>query len=167
MRLNTTGVAVGLAVGVLAGGAGGVLAATGATSTSPTAPFSGAGPGPGYGGMYGMMRSGQMPVLAAAASYLGMSQTSLQTQLQDGKTLAQVASARGESVSGLQAAITAAAKTHLDANSALTADQKAAITAQIKTRLNSIINNGHQSGAGVGPMGAQMGEMGQMGGMWR
>ena len=76
MRLNKTGVAVGLAVGVLAGGAGGVLAATGATSTSPTAPFSGGGPGPGYGGMYGMMRSGQMPVLAAAASYVGMNQTS-------------------------------------------------------------------------------------------
>ena len=158
MRLNKTGVAVGLAVGVLAGGAGGVLAATGGTSTSPTAPFPGAGH---VGGMYGMMGSGQMPVLAAAASYLGVRQTDLQTQLQAGKTLAQVAKNQGRSVSGLQDAITAAAKTHLDANSALTTDQKAAITAQMNTRLNTMINDGHRTGAGVGMMGAEMG------GMWR
>jgi hypothetical protein len=156
MRLNKTGVAVGLAVGVLAGGAGGVLAATGTTTTAPFA-----GIGPGHGGMYGMMRSGQRPVLSAAASYLGINQTSLQTQLQSGKTLAEIANAQGKSVSGLQDAITASAKTHLDANSALTADQKAAITAQMKARLSTMINQGHQAGAGMGMMGAQMG------GMWR
>jgi len=157
MRLNKTGVAVGLAVGVLAGGAGGVLAATSGTTTSPSAPF--AGMGPGHGGMYGMTHSGQRPVLSAAASYLGISQTSLQTQLQSGKTLAEIANAQGKSVSRLQDAITAAAKTHLDANSALTAEQKAAITAQMKARLSTMINQGHQAGAGMGMMGAQMGAM--------
>ena len=156
MRLNKTGVAVGLAVGVLAGGAGGVLAATGGTTTAPFA-----GIGPGHGGMYGMMQSGQRPVLSAAASYLGISQTSLQTQLQSGTTFAEIANAQGKSVSGLQDAITAAAKTHLDANSALTADQKAAITAQMKARMSTMINQGHQARAGMGMMGAQMG------GMWR
>ena len=159
MRLNKTGVAVGLAVGVLAGGAGGVLAATSGTTTTPNAPF--AGTGPGHGGMYGMMQSGQKPVLSAAASYLGLSQTSLQTQLQSGKTFAEIAKAQGKSVSGLQDAITAAAKTHLDANSALTAEQKASITAQMKARLSTMINQGHQPGAGRGMMGARMG------GMWR
>jgi hypothetical protein len=159
MRINKTGVAVGLAVGVLAGGAGGVLAATGGTTTPPTAPL--AGLGPGHGGMYGMMRSGQRPVLSAAASYLGVSQTSLRTEMQSGKTLADIAKAQGKSVSGLQDAITAAAKAHLDANSALTAEQKASITAQMKDRLSTMINQGHQPGAGRGMMGAQMG------GMWR
>ena len=158
MRLNRKGVALGLAVGVLAGGAGGVLAASGGTSTLPGAPFSGAGPG--HGGMYGM-RSGQTPVLASAASYLGVSQTSLRTQLQAGKTLAQVAKDQGKSVSGLQDAMVSAAKSHLDAKSALTADQKAAISAQMKTRLNTMISDGHPCGAGIGPMGAQMR------GMWR
>ena len=156
MRLNKTGVAVGLAVGVLAGGAGGVLAATGGTTTAPFA-----GIGPGHGGTHGMMQSGQRPVLSTAASYLGISQTSLQTQLQSGKTLAEIANAQGKSVSGLQDAITAAAKTHLDANSALTADQKASITAQMKARLSTMINQGHHPGAGMGMMRAQMG------GMWR
>ena len=158
MRLNKTGVAVGLAVGVLAGGAGGVLAATGGTTTTP---FAGIGSGHGRGGMHGRMQSGQRPVHAAAASYLGISQTRLQTEMQSGKTLAEIAKAQGKSVSGLQDAMTAAAKTHLDANSALTADQKAAITAQMKARLSTMSNQGHHPGAGRGMMGAQMR------GMWR
>lgn len=158
MRINKTGVAIGLAVGVLAGGAGGVLAATGGTTTTP---FAGIGPGHGHGGMHGMMQSGQRPVLAAAASYLGISQTRLQTEMQSGKTLAEIAKAQGMSVSGLQDAITAAARAHLDDNSALTGAQKAAITAQMKARLSTMINEGHHPGAGRGMMGAQMG------GMWR
>jgi hypothetical protein len=160
MRLNKTGVAVGLAVGVLAGGAGGVLAATGGTTS---APFAGMSPGHchGPGGMYGMRQSGERPVHAAAASYLGISQTRLQTERQSGKTLAEIAKAQGKSVSGLQDTITAAAKAHLDDNSALTADQKAAITAQMKARLSTMINEGHQPGAGMGMMGPQMR------GMWR
>jgi hypothetical protein len=144
---------------VLGGGAGGVLAATSGTTTTPPAPS--AGTGPGHGGMHGMMQSGQRPVLSAAASYLGISQTSLRTQLQSGKTFPEIAKAQGKSVSGLQDAITAAAKSQLDANSALTAEQKASITAQMTERLSTIINQDHQPGAGRGMMGAQIG------GMWR
>ena len=77
-RVVTGLVATGLVAGVLAGG-GAALAATGATpapatSTSADPPY-GYGMGAGhFGGMHGMW-SGQQPGLAAAASYLGLTQT--------------------------------------------------------------------------------------------
>jgi hypothetical protein len=50
-----------------------------------------------------------------AAQYLGISQATLRSELQSGKSLAQVASAtQGKSVEGLKAAIMAAAKARLD-----------------------------------------------------
>ena len=50
-----------------------------------------------------------------AAQYLGSSQATLRSELQSGKSLAQVASAtQGKSVEGLKAAIMAAAKARLD-----------------------------------------------------
>ena len=54
--------------------------------------------------------------LAAAATYLGLSQSDLQTALQSGKTLAQVANATsGKSAAGLIDALVAAEKTELAA----------------------------------------------------
>jgi len=53
--------------------------------------------------------------LAAAATYLGLSDTELQTQLAGGKTLADVAKAQGKSVDGLVAALVADEKKELDA----------------------------------------------------
>src|SRR5438045_3165415 len=50
----------------------------------------------------------------AAATYLGLSVDELRTQLQSGKTLADVANAHGKSVSGLVDSLVADAKTHLD-----------------------------------------------------
>ena len=52
--------------------------------------------------------------LEAAASYLGLTETDLRAQLQDGKSLAQVARDRGKSVDGLVDALVAAAKERLD-----------------------------------------------------
>jgi len=52
--------------------------------------------------------------LDAAASYLGLTETDLRAQLQDGKSLAQVARDRGKSVDGLVDALVAAAKERLD-----------------------------------------------------
>jgi hypothetical protein len=50
-----------------------------------------------------------------AAQYLGVSQATLRSELQSGKSLAQIASATpGKSVEGLKAAIMAAAKARLD-----------------------------------------------------
>ena len=64
-------------------------------------------------------------------------------------------------MSGLKAAILAAITSRINASSALTAGQKAAIITQVKSRLDSMVNMTHPSGAGTGPMGAPMR------GMWR
>jgi hypothetical protein len=60
---------------------------------------------------------GPGPALDAAATYLGISQTSLFTQLKSGKTLAQIADATtGKSAAGLIAALVADAKQHFGTN---------------------------------------------------
>lgn len=53
--------------------------------------------------------------LGAAATYLGLTEAELRTQLESGKTLAEIAKAQGKSVDGLEKALTAATKTKLDA----------------------------------------------------
>ena len=53
--------------------------------------------------------------LDAAATYLGLTQEQLRTQLESGKTLAQVAQAQGKSVDGLVDALVADFKAKLDA----------------------------------------------------
>jgi hypothetical protein len=175
MKQNRKRVAVGLAAAGLAAGAlavGGVaLAATGAapapaTSTSAR-PSHGFGAGH-FGGMYGMhgMWSGQQPVMAAAATYLGLSQTQLRTQLQAGKSLADVAKVQGKPVPGLKDAILAGMTSRINADSTLTAEQKAAMISHMKSHLDAIVDvdmdMSHSLGAGMG----QMGSPGQMG-MWR
>jgi len=177
MKLNrkhvVTGlVATGLVAGALAGG-GAALAATGpapapATSaTSATAePFHGMGASH-FGGMHGM-RSGQQPGLAAAATYLGLTQTQLRDQLQAGKSLTDVAAAQGKPVSGLKDAILAAMTSHINASSALTADQKAAMLSQMKSHLDAMVNMTYSSGEGMSRMGSPMSGMGSsMSGMWQ
>ena len=53
--------------------------------------------------------------LEAAAKYLGLTEAELRTQLEAGKTLAEIAKAQGKTVDGLEKALTADAKTKLDA----------------------------------------------------
>ena len=65
----------------------------------------------GRTGMHGRAPGG----LDAAASYLGMSESSLRSALEGGKTLAQVAKDKGKSVDGLIAAMVADAKAELAA----------------------------------------------------
>jgi hypothetical protein len=52
--------------------------------------------------------------LDAAAAYLGLSEDALHTQLENGKTLADIAKAQNKSVDGLVQALVADAKKHLD-----------------------------------------------------
>ena len=86
---------------------GGPPAGSSASSQTPGTARDRRGFGRGFG------RGGD---LAAAATYLGVSQSDLQTDLQSGKTLAQIANATtGKSSSGLIAVLVAAAKTRLDA----------------------------------------------------
>lgn len=54
-------------------------------------------------------------LLAAAAQYLQIDRTTLAHDLRSGQSLAQIAGARGKSVSGLEAALVAAVRTKLDA----------------------------------------------------
>jgi hypothetical protein len=57
---------------------------------------------------------GPRKTLGAAAGYLGLSRAQLLGDLRKGQTLAQIAQARGKSVSGLQQAMAAAMKKRLD-----------------------------------------------------
>jgi len=54
------------------------------------------------------------PGFDAATSYLGISEGELHSQLESGKTLADIARANGKDVGGLVEALVADAKTHLD-----------------------------------------------------
>jgi hypothetical protein len=108
--------------------------------------------------MHGMAGWDGSPMTAAAA-YLGLSQTDLQTRLRAGDSLADVAKAQGKPVSGLEDAMVAAMKKNLDADTTLTADQKAAVLDQMKSRLDTMVNRAHMYGAGIGMRGGQMGGM--------
>ena len=178
MKMNRKRVMVGAAglglVGALATG-GAALAATGSPgpagpSASATAP--GYGPMAGFGGTHGPMAGfggvhggmfGATPMLTTAAQYLGMSETDLRAQLQTGKSLADVAQAQGKSVSGLEDAIVAAVKANIEANTALSADQKTALLAQVQSRVTAMVTTAHPVCSGDGTT-AGFGGMHWMGG---
>jgi len=89
-------------------------------------------------------RHGGRPGPAAIAAYLGLTPAQLREQLRSGKTLAQIAVARGKTVSGLEAAIYADVQTHLDravANGRLSAAQEQALLTRLKARLDDIVNH--------------------------
>ena len=70
-------------------------------------------PGPRARGPKGGSAHGGL--LGAAATYLGLARPQLAAELRSGKSLAQVATARGKSVDGLKAALLAALKTKVEA----------------------------------------------------
>ncbi len=113
--------------------------------------FGGGGPG-GHGGPHG----GGMVALDAAASYLGLTDEELRTELDDGSTLADVAEEQGKSVDGLVAALVDAAKTDLaDAVEAgrLTEAQQTEILAGLEERITTLVNEGFRGGHGPGGPG--------------
>jgi len=165
MKFNRKSMTFGL-VGLGLVGAlvtGGVVAAQAATGDGPIPqPVSTTSSTVGarqFGHMAGMA-FGQNSPMTAVASYLGLSQTELQDQLQSGKSLADVAKTQGKSVSGLEDAMVAALKTNLDTNSTLTSDQKAAAVEQMNSRIDTMVNATHTPGEGMGmgmAFGAGMG----------
>ena len=82
----------------------------------------------------------------AAATYLGISQAQLFTDIRSGKTLAQIAnSTSGKSASGLIDAMVAAEKTELDAavkSGRITQAMADQIEANLKARVTQMVNNG-------------------------
>ncbi len=94
------------------------------------------------GGPHG--RSGPHGGLDAAATYLGLSETDLITQLQAGKTLGEIAGVTsGKSKAGLIAALVADGKSHLTQavkDGHLTQSQADSIAADIEARVTDLVN---------------------------
>src|SRR5205823_7569349 len=91
--------------------------------------------------------------LDAAASYLGLAEAQLRTELDGGKTLAQVAKDHGKPVDGLVDALVADLKKHLDADVAagrITKAQEDQFLADAKQRTTDFVN-------GNGPGGTRYG----------
>ncbi len=109
------------------------------------------GPG-GPMGMHGMHRGGEG--LTAAATYLGLTEAALRTQLQSGKTLADIAKAQGKTVDGLVQAMVDAEKTELDkavADGRLTAAQEQQLLTQAKQRATDMVSGTFGPGMHGGP----------------
>jgi hypothetical protein len=103
------------------------------------------GPGPGFAprlpGLKG--RFGFVGGVQGAASYLGLTNAQLFQQLSSGKSLADIATAKGKSVSGLEQAMTAASKAQLDkavANKLLTAAQEKKLLSGLSSRIANEVN---------------------------
>ena len=81
--------------------------------------------------------------LASAATYLGMGETTLRSELKSGKTLAEIAtSTPGKTLAGLKAAIIAAATTRLNAavsSGRITAQQEHERLAALSTRSEAML----------------------------
>jgi len=102
----------------------------------------GGGPG-GPGGPGPLLKVGIGDSLAAAAKYLGLSESALRDQLNDGKSLADVAKAQNKDLDGLKQAILAAAKTDLDkavSDKKLTQSQADDIYARLKNGIDDMVN---------------------------
>jgi hypothetical protein len=110
----------------------------------PLGPGGPQGPG-GPLGLGGLLGGG----LDAAASYLGLSTIAVHDQLVAGKSLAEVATARHKSVSGLEGAILAAIRTQLGqavAAKQITAAQQQKIVSRLSAGLGALVNR-----TGFGP----------------
>ena len=166
-RVGAGTAVAGLAVAGLAGGGVALASAHSpadpATSAAATAqPYSGWCPRD-PGDMPGMPRTwtGQQPVIGAAATYLGMSQAELRSQLLAGRSLAGVARAHGKPVSGLENAILAAMASRINASSGLTAGQKTSMLREMRSHLREMVNSVPRAASGMGWMSPRAGM-----GMW-
>jgi D-Tyr-tRNAtyr deacylase len=82
--------------------------------------------------------------LDAAATYLGISVATIQADLKAGKSLADEATANGKTVDGLVTALTAQAKTNLDAAvtaGRITAAQEQTILTELTTKVTNFVND--------------------------
>lgn len=95
----------GLLVALIVMGAAGATIAYAQDGTPPTPPADGQTDGRGHGDKHGFLRDTE---LAAAAEALGMTTDELSTELQNGKTLQDLADAAGVDLQVVQDAISAA-----------------------------------------------------------
>ena len=122
------------------------------------------GRGPGFGGGpgFGVHGFAKGDHLQAAATYLGISTTDLQTQLRSGKTLAEIAAATaGKTKDGLIAAIVADETAQIDkavADGKVTADQATKIKTGLAERVTQMVERSGPTGGpgfGRGPRGGR------------
>jgi hypothetical protein len=105
--------------------------------------FGGPG-GPGIPGGPGLLKAGVSDSLAAAAKYLGLTESALRDQLDGGKSLADVAKAQNKDVDGLKNAILAAQKADLDkavSDKKLTQSQADDIYNGLKDHIDDLVDN--------------------------
>jgi uncharacterized coiled-coil protein SlyX len=105
--------------------------------------------GPGFGFGFGFGGPGLTSGIADVATYLGLKPADLATQLQSGKSLADIAKAQGKTVDGLKTTITDATTKQLDAAvtaGKLTKDQETKLLADLASRLDNIVNDVHEPG---------------------
>jgi len=99
----------------------------------------------------GFHHYGHIDGLDAAATYLGLTAAELRTQLEAGKTLAQVAQDKGKSVDGLIQALVDDEQKKLDAAVAagrLTKDQEQSILSDLKQHITDLVNGVEPHGFG-------------------
>jgi hypothetical protein len=114
----------------------------------PLGALRGSGPGFGFGlggpgGPGGLLKAGISDSLAAAAKYLGLSESALRDQLNDGKSLADIAKAQNKDLDGLKQAILAAAKSDLDkavSDKKLTQSQADDVYTRLKNGIDDMVN---------------------------
>jgi hypothetical protein len=116
--------------------------------------------GPGQPGGR-LLRAGVGDALAAAAKYLGLSDSDLRSKLRSGQSLADVAKAQGKDVAGLQQALVDATKAKLDeavADKKLTQSEADDILSGVKEHIADLVNakpgdHPHLRHRGPGPGG--------------
>jgi hypothetical protein len=93
---------------------------------------------------FGFGHFGFFGALDTAASYLGLTEDQLRTELESGKTLAQIAQDHGKSAAGLIDALVASAKQKLDqavADGRLTKAQETEMLNGLKDRITNLVNS--------------------------
>ena len=110
--------------------------------TSGKLPSGLAGPGLGFAFHHRGIGLRHGDVLGAAASYLGLSESDLQNQLSQGKSLADVAKDKGKSVDGLKQALLSAIQSDLDQavkDGRLTSSQRDRLFLDLKSHLDGLV----------------------------
>ena len=105
--------------------------------------------GIGVGSAGGAKPRAKGPVLKAAVEYIGVSRAQLLKDARAGQTLAQIATAHGKTVAGLEAAMLAAIKAKLEARNLTPAQQQARL-ARAEKLVDRLVNTkltGKQRGA--------------------
>jgi len=104
--------------------------------------FGGPGGGPGFGHRFGGHDEFHKG-LDAAATYLGLTEAQLQSQLESGKSLAEVAKAQNKSVSGLEDALVKDVQDKLDQavkDGRLTKAQEQQMLSGLKQHVDDLVN---------------------------